>query len=266
MTPEDRKRYLHDGVVWLRGAFDPQWIEALTQGVNECDAQRSDGFMETRDQAEGPRRWGQVNVYRTCPSFARYVLDSPLGQIAAEVLGSETAILYVDHLFVKDAGCDEATPWHQDIQYFEVEGTQICSIWAAIDAVTEQTGALRFLRGSHRGPLYLATDFTADADPLPGQEGFAGPPPRFGEEPPGSEILCQPMEPGDCVIFHGQMVHSAFGAGSDRRRAALTVRLLGDDVRWAPRPHLSTHIDADLEPGEPLECETFPRLWPREVR
>lgn len=263
VTQAHRERYAADGVIWLQGVFDSEMLDLLRDGVDQCERGRSPEFRESR--ADGPRRWGEVDVYRRYQPFADYIVRSPLGQVAAELLSSATVRVYVDHLFVKDPGCDEITPWHQDIQYFEVEGEQICSIWAPLEPVSEETGALRFLRGSHRGPLYLATDFTSSASPLADQRdvSVAGPPPRFGEEPPGSVILCRDMEPGDCVIFHGRTVHSAFGAGAATRRAALTVRLIGDDAVWNPRPQHSTHIEVPLAKGDPVTCDRFPQVFPR---
>jgi hypothetical protein len=52
-------------------------------------------------------------------------------------------------------------------------------------------------------------------------------------------------------------------AGSPTRRRAFSLRLTGDDVRWAPRPHRTSppFDDVDLPAGSSLEHERFRVLW-----
>ena len=54
-------------------------------------------------------------------------------------------------------------------------------------------------------------------------------------------------------------------AGSPARRRAFSLRLVGDDVRCAPRPHRTSppfdELEGVLAPGAPLEHPLFPVLW-----
>ncbi len=70
------------------------------------------------------------------------------------------------------------------------------------------------------------------------------------------------MQPGDAVAFNMLTLHAA--AGSPTRRRVVSLRLVGDDVRWAPRPHRTSppFPEVALEAGAPLEHEAFPELWP----
>jgi hypothetical protein len=60
-------------------------------------------------------------------------------------------------------------------------------------------------------------------------------------------------------------LHAA--AGSRNRRRAFSVRLVGDDVRFAVRPHPTSPAFPELEgvlaQGDALEHPLFPRLWSR---
>jgi hypothetical protein len=51
-------------------------------------------------------------------------------------------------------------------------------------------------------------------------------------------ILGWALEPGDAVAFNMLTLHAA--AGSRNRRRAFSVRLIGDDVRFALRPHATS--------------------------
>lgn len=44
-------------------------------------------------------------------------------------------------------GSMEYTPLHQDLPYWPIRGQQIISIWAGFDPVTEQAGAVQYIRG-----------------------------------------------------------------------------------------------------------------------
>jgi len=57
----------------------------------------------------------------------------------------------------------------------------------------------------------------------------------------------------------------AGNASSTRRRRAYATRWTGDDVVYAPRTgQASITIEPPtIQPGEPIDCAVFPRLWPR---
>jgi hypothetical protein len=58
-------------------------------------------------------------------------------------------------------------------------------------------------------------------------------------------------------------VHGASGNSStDRRRRGYTVRYVGDDVRYDPRPGASKPLYTDdLNAGDHLDCAQFPLLY-----
>ena len=45
----------------------------------------------------------------------------PAAQISAELMQSETAQVFHDHVLVKEPGTSKPTPWHQDGPYYFVE-------------------------------------------------------------------------------------------------------------------------------------------------
>ena len=69
------------------------------------------------------------------------------------------------------------------------------------------------------------------------------------------------MEPGDAVAFNMLTLHAA--AGSPTRRRVVSLRLVGDDVRWAPRPHRTSppYPEVDLPAGLAARARRFPELW-----
>ena len=60
-------------------------------------------------------------------------------------------------------------------------------------------------------------------------------------------------------------LHAAAGADAGRRRRVYSVRLLGDDIRHAPRSWITSPdfpgLRDELAPGAPMRHPLFPLLW-----
>ena len=77
------------------------------------------------------------------------------------------------------------------------------------------------------------------------------------------DVVGWPLEPGDAVAFNMLTLHAA--AGSANRRRAFSLRVLGDVVRFAPRPHATSPdfpgLEDELAAGAPMDHPAFPVLW-----
>jgi ectoine hydroxylase-related dioxygenase (phytanoyl-CoA dioxygenase family) len=73
------------------------------------------------------------------------------------------------------------------------------------------------------------------------------------------------MEPGDVLWHHPLVVHGAEANNSatHKIRAGLTVRFLGDKVKWDPPSYLNPlGKQPKLKKGEFIEGDTtFPIIW-----
>jgi ectoine hydroxylase-related dioxygenase (phytanoyl-CoA dioxygenase family) len=97
------------------------------------------------------------------------------------------------------------------------------------------------------------------------EEGTLSEVPDVESDRDAHTILGWELEPGDVVAFNMLTLHAA--GGSRNRRRAFSVRLVGDDVRLAARPHPTSpsfpELDGVLAPGDPLDHPLFPVLWER---
>lgn len=261
LSPEQTARYDRDGVVCIRGAFDTSWVGRLRAAV--ADVMAAPRPTSTVHGPNGAGRFfSDVNMWQDHPTFRAVGFDSPAIEIVAELMGASKLNLYNQHLLVKEPGSPESpTPWHQDQPYFRTDGWQVCSIWIALDRVTEDSGAMRFVIGSHRwGKMFQPVRFTsseaADAD------DFDGPVPDI--EGGGFETVCYELEPGDCTVHHGLTLHAAGGnLRADRSRRGLSMRFTGDDARFVERKWHPTTVETDLGLGDPLDSDVFPVVWTR---
>ena len=283
LTRDELETFEQDGVVCLRAILPLGWLERMYDPVERVldGASRVDMTeMALSIEASGGRVLSDPNVaadskrgrffsgvdhWRVDSSFRSFAIDSPLPEIAAQLMRSSVVNLYEDSLLVKEPGTVEPTAYHQDLSYFHVEGEQICTIWCPLDAVTPQTGGVRFVRGSHSWPeLYRPNLFVSD-QPIPGTRGEDLS--EGGFDPEDLEVLSFEMQPGDVTVHHARMLHGASGNASARqRRRAISVRYCGDDARTFVRSGAPKKpYQANLENGRRLDSSDCPVVWPRQT-
>jgi hypothetical protein len=122
------------------------------------------------------------------------------------------------------------------------------------------------VEGSHRWQRWFQPELTRSGGDLYATGSPYERMPDIEAEREAYDIVAFDMQPGDCIVFHGLTVHGAPGNVSlDRRRRALSVIWLGDDTVFAARPGPVRPLfeGHGLTPGDPMDCDHFPRVWPR---
>ncbi|GIT52865.1 MAG: hypothetical protein Ct9H300mP16_00250 [Pseudomonadota bacterium] len=66
-----------------------------------------------------------------------------------QVIGNDFA-LWNSSLFAKPASDGQATPWHQDGEYWPIRPVATCTVWIAVDDANTSNGCLRVIPGSHK--------------------------------------------------------------------------------------------------------------------
>jgi len=264
LTGDEIRRYRDDGIVCLRGLFDAGWLEHLCPLIDRDMAAPGPLHLELeKDQAaaaSGGRFFFDTFLWPRVPGFARFVHESPAAAIAGALMGARKVNVFFDQLLVKEPGTTEHTPWHHDLPYWPIDGEQVCTLWLALDEVTADSGAVEYLRGSHRwGERYHPPAFAGDdryRTALPQVPDFEA---RRDE----LDIVRFEMQPGDCTVHHGLLVHHAPGnARRDRRRRAYVTRWTGDDVVYAPEGNVMPVLrDPGIAPGASLDCDLWPVVW-----
>ena len=194
------------------------------------------------------------------------IRSSGIAADAGDLMGSDSVRLFHDHVLVKEAGTRQRTPWHQDQPYYNVDGSQTCSVWIPVDPVPRES-TLEFVAGSHLGPWLMPRTFMAgEAKWFP--EGTLADLPDIEAGRDAFPILGWALEPGDAVFFNMLTLHAA--GGSAGRRRAFSVRLLGDDVTHAPRRWTTSPafpgLEDELPAGSPMDHPLFPVVWERASR
>ena len=263
ITEAEIDTYREDGIVVLREMFDPEWIENLRRWAEEDMARPGRLHQELTKPGKPGRFYFNTFMWTYHDGFRQFVHQSPAAEIAATVMGSRKVNIFFDQLLIKEPGTEEHTPWHHDIPFWPVRGNDICTIWLALDPVSRESGAVEYIKGSHRwGKAFHPPAFAGDNKyriDLPEV-------PDIEADRDQYEFLQFELEPGDCTVHHGLLVHGAPGnSRSDERRRAAVSRWAGDDAIYHPLPDIQQMMwDPDIPAGGPLDSDLWPVIWPRQ--
>ena len=259
MTEEEVAAFQRDGAVCLRGVFK-DWVETMTAGIERNLRERGPYAADNLLSDEPGRFFDDYCNWERIPEFRKVIFESPAAEIAATAMQSQKAQFFHDHVLVKEPGTQRPTPWHQDIPYYFTEGQQTVSFWIPVDPVKEAT--LRMIAGSHRWEKMVLpvrwkdnSDFFTTADqylPVPDPDND-----------PNMQVLEWAMQPGDAVLFNFATVHGARGNPTAARRRALSLRWVGDDVRYVERPGRTSppYPGHNMQPGDVLREDWVPVVW-----
>ncbi|MDA9975382.1 phytanoyl-CoA dioxygenase family protein [Alphaproteobacteria bacterium] len=262
ITAEEQRAFEEDGVVHLRGLFNTDWIEMLRGRA--AHVMKHPGKMSydlARDDGKG-RFFTETFLWHRDEAFKRFVHDSPAAGLAGQVMDSARMNIVFDQFLIKEAGSPEPTVWHHDLTYWPIKGKRVATLWLALDEVTEDSGSMEFVKGSHKwGKRFHPVAFV-DPEKYKTKEP---PVPDIDAMRDELEFIRFDYEPGDCTIHHALMVHAAGGnSRKDRSRRAYATRWAGDDVVYDPRPNIQPMLwDPDLAPGAPLDSTLWPCVWER---
>tara|TARA_B100000161_G_C33555007_1_gene417409 strand:- start:2881 stop:3624 length:744 start_codon:yes stop_codon:yes gene_type:complete len=192
-------------------------------------------------------------------NFETFACKSVIPEVVAQVLQSESLWLYEDSVLVKEPNTAEETAFHKDLSYFHVSGEQVCTVWIPLDFASPDTGAIRFVKGSHKDRSTYRPNWFVSDDPLPNTEGKQVPSVAF------EDVVAPTLSVGDISIHHARTLHGASANRSvNQSRRAISIRYCGDDARYhlrrgAPlKPHHETITEGDI-----LTHEYCPKVWPK---
>ena len=260
LTDEEIATYQRDGIVCVRQAFDAAWIEELRDLVAQDMAKPSGMVKDIKAKGASGFFFGDTFVCHHVEGFKRAVFDGPGAALAGQAMGASKVNLLFDQILVKEPNTSTPTLWHHDAPYWPVAGDRVCTLWLALDPVTRDSGAVEYVKGSHRwGRRFKAVSF----DPNQQYEEELPPVPDIDGNRADYDIVYFDLAPGDITLHHGLTLHGAPPNGrADQRRRAYIQRFTGDDVTYNPRPNLQKMLrDPGVAPGAPLDCDLFPVVW-----
>ena len=259
LTEDQIELFQRDGAVLLKGILTAEERFLLEQGVEESN--RNPGKRSSR--ATNPEGQGETFMEtfpsQRSPALRQLLEIGRIPEIAARMMRATSARLILDQIFYKQRGKIIATPWHQDTPYMRVRGDDMVRLWLTAD-VSPKEVSLKIIRGSHRwnviysprlgkkggealkksgeGKILTLKNMPEDMPVVPDIDRY-----------PGSfDILCWDVEPGDALVFNGNMLHSAAGAENyPHSRRAYTSMWGGPKLKYVVPPDNAIPTLADIK-------------------
>lgn len=265
---EDIETFRRDGVVLLRGA-STEWVDRLRAGLQRnLDNPQQYAFpCESNPAGEPGRFFDSYCNWQLIPEYFDYVSHSAAASIAGQLMDGAYAQFFHEHAFMKAPGTQRATPWHQDLPYYCVDGYNTASVYVALDHADVDV-AVQFVRGSHRwNKLFyprVFEDGSAFNDDRPGASMESVPDIDANREQ--YDIAAWPLQPGDTIVFDFRTLHGTGDATVNSIRRAFSTRWLGDDVTYCERPGETSppYADHGMRHGDKMRSDWFPVLWRRD--
>jgi phytanoyl-CoA hydroxylase len=160
LTDEQVERFRQEGYLVVPGVIPrekcnelkPRLLEDVAEGIEQLDSHVAAGTLPemNREQiADVPRaiRKGMLqDLAHRDPVFMELARSEELVSCVAPILGDELA-LYRSLSVFKSKEAARPVGWHQDMSYWRGDAKKV-SLWLALDDVTADNGAMRFIPGS----------------------------------------------------------------------------------------------------------------------
>jgi ectoine hydroxylase-related dioxygenase (phytanoyl-CoA dioxygenase family) len=129
LEPRLVESFRRDGAVCVRDAFSADEVALVERGIERNLAAPSPRAIVASRPDDPGRFVEDFCNWRTIPEYEEFIRGTRAAAIAGELTGSDRVRLFHDHVLVKEPGTAQRTPWHQDQPYYNVEGTQVVSMW-----------------------------------------------------------------------------------------------------------------------------------------
>jgi non-heme Fe2+,alpha-ketoglutarate-dependent halogenase len=214
---------------WETGYFSPVRVfpsneaVAMRGAIEAQEIKRGPIFREDRprpgDPFQGSYRFKSHLLFKW---LADAIRDPRLLDVVEPLVGPDI-LCWTTHWFIKEAGTVNYVSWHQDSNYWGVETDKLVTAWLAISPATLESGCLRLLPGSHRGPALDHVD-TWEADNMltRGQAIM---------EVDESKAVSLELEPGEIALFDYRLAHASDPNHSNDRRIGIGIRYIPTDAR-----------------------------------
>lgn len=271
--------YRRDGAVLVKGVLSSADLTLLERGLDSYS--RDPGELFTRVQSEdgqGETLAGQFPSLRN-PELRQFIEHGPGGALAAGLMGTPSAQLVLDQVFHKQPGRIVPTPWHQDTPFLQVRGMDMARVWCSCDP-SPRGVTVEVVRGSHLWNVVYDTATMARSEVATSAEGENFTYNGMGDDRlpmvpdvagnrDSFDILSWDVEPGDVVVFNGNVLHGAQGREDHPHpRRALAVMWGSPELRYhrpagpaMPLPGLAeaSQIPHGARIGD--YPDAFPEFW-----
>ncbi len=182
-----------------------QWDKSLLPKLERGEITKADAIRKVH------------NLFANDELFRAHIANPRILAVANALIGPGLRF-FGDQLFCKPAFHGGEKPWHQDHAYWPVDPQKMVSCWAALDDATRANGCMRFIPGSHLGPILehkQIRDWQIDDGVI--------------DE---SRAVFQELKAGSCLFHHSKTLHATSPNQSPNRRRGMVSIYLNAASRY----------------------------------
>jgi len=246
IPPDARARFAEQGWLVVGPLLDLVELEALRAAL-EARLRIFAAEIDTPfdEYVSVVSQW--TNLWEHDPVFRRQLHHPDVARIAATLLGCERVRVFHDHVIAKPPRGGSTIPWHRDLPNWPIAAPRVLSCWLALDDVTAEAGAMRFMPGGHEQPITSSIDFLNTSVSWGSRE---------------AEVVTVEVPAGWAIFHHCLTWHTSPPNRSDQwRRAYITICMDAEstfDRDRAPWHPMTSRVRA--APGEVFDDDVFPVL------
>ena len=220
LTEEQQERFWRDGFLAVPQFTTPDdlmHISALYDRMFETRAGWRDGnYFDLVGSGDDPDKFKIPHLQRItdyCPELLTTAYFRNCEAVASQLLRGRVKHLY-DIAITKPGFSGAETPWHQDAAFLtEPSYFETVVFWMPLQPVDTSNGCMRFLPGSHRGPIVPHHS--------PGGDNRVNGLEAIGLDT-AAAVAC-PLPAGGATIHHFRTLHGTGGNQTGGPRRVLTV-------------------------------------------
>ena len=198
------------------------------------------------------------NVHLLFTWAAELIRHPQILDAVEDVLGPDI-LCWTTNFFIKEARDPGYVSWHQDATYWGLEPNDVCTAWFAMSDAPVESGAMKFLPGSHKQEQVPHVDTFHEHNLLTrGQE--------IAVEVDERQAVDVPLAAGEISLHHILAVHGSKPNTTDDRRIGLAIRYIPTHVRQVKLRDSATlvrgedrygHFDLMPAPKADLDAEAL---------
>ena len=183
-------------------------------------------FEAAEAQLAGDRvRLSHLRSYpaQLLPSFAALIRHPRLIESVSQIIGPDV-LMWSCGFFIKEASSKSYVSWHQDLNYWGLDGDREVTAWYALTPATIENGCMRFVPGSHRKKDVPHVDSFAQDNLLTrGQE--------IAVEVDEASAVNVELRAGQVSFHHGHLFHASGPNLTSSRRLGIAIRYVAPSMK-----------------------------------
>ena len=225
---EDQKKFYEENgyLLGLPAIYSPEEMQEFNRELPKLMA-----LLESEETSKDIREWHETSTYLYDICMNPKILDLVEG-----VLGPNF-YCWASNFFIKDAKSNSTVGWHQDAYYWPMAPMRSVTVWLAFDDVDEVNGGMKLIPGSHKGGIinHRRSEETDSVLTLELADGT-----DFRTD----GAVQWKLKAGECSLHDDRAIHGSPANPSDRRRAGLTIRYSGTEVKndMAVNPNFKIYL------------------------